>query len=57
LIRGFLARKKVEAENTRDFNLLFRTARKFNNGHTYHVFLKGRDVKNPHLQKLEDVLY
>lgn len=29
----------------------------FNNGHRYHVFLKGRDVKDPHLQQLEDVLY
>jgi hypothetical protein len=49
LIRGFLARKKVEEESTRDFTLLHRTSRKFNNGQTYHVFLKGRDVKDPHL--------
>lgn len=49
MIRGFLARKMVQEERTHDFKLLHRTARKLNDGHTYHVFLKGRDVKDPHL--------
>jgi hypothetical protein len=57
LIRGFLARKRVEAESSRDFKLLLRTARKFSDGNTYHVFLKGRDAKDAHLHNLEDVLY
>ena len=57
LIRGFLARKRLEAESSRDFTLLLRTARKFSDGNTYHVFLKGRDVKDAHLQNLEDVIY
>jgi hypothetical protein len=37
--------------------LLNRTIRKFNDGSTYHVFLKGKDLKHVKLSNLEDILY